>query len=149
MVKIAKQTHGILLTDFKNLKAGTHVLLYHNGVGDENRLDIYVNPTTSIHSVEGNSIYFGYDGEKLICVDGIMLAERTFEDPNEGGLIFAEKKKKDCILKILAKPDSITDFEVGDLALVYKYSDYEVTHNFGGKRTSIIRLKYSDCLGKL
>jgi len=35
------------------------------------------------------------------------------------------------------------------VALVHKYSDYELTHNLGGKRTSIIRLKYSDCLGKL
>jgi hypothetical protein len=147
--KIAKHTQGILLTDFKNLKAGTHVLLYHNGVGDENRLDIYIDPSTSIHAVEGYSVYFGYDGGELICVDGYMIAERIYEDLNEGGMIIAEKKKKECFLKILAKPDSVTDFEVGDVALVHKYSDYELTHNLGGKRTSIIRLKYSDCLGKL
>ena len=51
-------------------------------------------------------------------------------------------------MKVLAKPESIEDFEVGDLAVVYKKSDYEMTHNIGGKMTKIIRLKYSDCLGK-
>jgi hypothetical protein len=52
------------------------------------------------------------------------------------------------MMKVLKKPDSITDFEVGDIAVVYKYSDYEITHNIGGKRTSVIRLKYSDCIGR-
>jgi hypothetical protein len=51
-------------------------------------------------------------------------------------------------MKVLVKPESIDDFEVGDLAVVYKKSDYEMTHNIGGKMTKIIRLKYSDCLGK-
>ena len=46
------------------------------------------------------------------------------------------------MLKILAKPESITDFEIGDIAIVYKKSDYEMTHNVGGKLQKIIRLKY-------
>jgi co-chaperonin GroES (HSP10) len=79
-----------------------------------------------------------------------MIVERMYEDDyvSPGGIILTEKKKLDTMMKIVNKPESITDFEVGDIAVVYKFSDYEITHNIGGKRTSVIRLKYSDCLGK-
>lgn len=148
--KVTNQTQGVLLTDFKNLKAGTNVLLYHNAIHETNELDIRIDPVTSVHSIESGSLYFGIDGDKLICLDGFMLAERIYDEDgvSPGGIILTEKKKKDSMLKILAKPESITDFEVGDIAVVYKYSDYEMVHNIGGKMVSIIRLKYSDCLGK-
>jgi len=149
--KITNHTQGVLLTDFKNLKAGTDVLLYHNAIHETNELDIYIDPVTNIHAIESNSLYFGVDGDSLICLDGFMLAERIYDEDtvSPGGIILTEKKKQDSMLKILAKPESITDFEVGDIAVVYKYSDYEMVHNIGGKMVSIIRLKYSDCLGKV
>jgi hypothetical protein len=65
-----------------------------------------------------------------------------------GIILVSEPEKIDNKLRILAKPDSITDFEVGDIAITYKYSDYEMTHNLNGTQEKIIRLKYTDCLAK-
>ena len=149
--RITKPTQGTLITDFKNLKAGTHVLLHHNAVYEDNLLDYDGLPNKyKIHAIEANLLYFGIDGEDIICVDGYMAAERIFDEDlvSPGGIILTEKKKQDSYLKIIAKPDSIDDFEVGDIAVVYKKSDYEMTHNVGGRIQNIIRLKYSDCVGK-
>lgn len=144
-------TQGLLLTDYKNLKAGTNVLIHHNAINDTNELDIDdIPPYSRVHSVEDEFIYFGVEDEKYICIDGYMLAERIYEeeDTTPAGLILTEKKKVDCMLKIIGKPESITDYEVGDIAVVYKYSDYEMTHTVLGKQSRIIRLKLSDCIGK-
>ena len=148
--RVSNHTQGILLTDYKNLKAGTNVLLHHNSIDDDNKLDIEPDIHTSIHAVDEMFLYFGIDDNGLICIDGFMLAERVYDedDVSPGGIILVEKKQKESLLRILAKPESITDFEVGDIAVVYKKSDYEMTHNVGGKLQKIIRLKYSDCLGK-
>ena len=149
--RITNHTQGILLTNYKNLKAGINVLLHHNAVSDDNKLDIKPDLHTTIHSVDEMFIYFGIEGDKLICIDGYMLAERIYEDDevSPAGIIIVEKNKRDSMLKILGKPESITDFNIGDIAIVYKNSDYEMTHNVGGKIQKIIRLKYSDCLGKV
>jgi hypothetical protein len=148
--RITNHTQGVLLTDYKNLKAGANVLLHHNSVNDDNKLDIEFDIHTSIHAVDEMFIYFGIEDDELICIDGFMLAERIYDEDevSPGGIILVEKKKQESMLRILAKPESITDFEVGDIAVVYKKSDYEMTHNVGGKLQKIIRLKYSDCLGK-
>lgn len=149
--KISNPTQGILLTDYKNLKAGTDVLLHHNAVQEDNRLDIEPDIHTSIHAVEDMFLYFGIIDGSIVPVDGFMLAERIYEEDkvSPGGIILTEQKKRDTVLKILAKPDSIEDYNVGDIAIVYKYADYEMTHNIGGEMKRIIRLKYSDCLGKV
>lgn len=149
--KISNPTQGILLTDYKNLKAGTDVLLHHNAVQDDNRLDIEPDLHTTIHAVEDMFLYFGIIDGSIVPVDGFMLAERIYEEDkvSPGGIILTEQKKRDTVLKILAKPDSIEDYNVGDIAIVYKYADYEMTHNIGGEMKRIIRLKYSDCLGKV
>jgi co-chaperonin GroES (HSP10) len=148
--KVSNPTQATLLTDYKNLKAGTNVLVHHNAINAENQLDIYPDTTTTIHSIEEEFLYFGFRGEELICLDGYMIVERMYEDDyvSPGGIILTEKKKLDTMMRIVNKPESITDFEVGDIAVVYKFSDYEITHNIGGKRKSVIRLKYTDCLGK-
>lgn len=149
--RITKHTQATLLTDFKNLKAGTNVLLHHNAVYEDNLLDYDgLQNKYNIHSIEANLLYFGIDGDEILCVDGYLAAERIFDEDltSPGGIILTEKKKQDAFLRILAKPDSIEDFEVGDVAVVYKKSDYEMTHNIGGKIKNIIRLKYSDCVGK-
>lgn len=147
--KIANHTQGVLLTDYKNLKAGTDVLFNHNSINDDNKLDVKLDNTTSVYAVDSNMLHFGLDKEKVICIDGFMLAERLYdEEKTYGSIILSDKVKKDCLLKILDKPESITDFEIGDIAVVYQYSDYEMTHNIGGKRTTLIRLKYTDCIGK-
>ena len=149
--KISQPTQATLLTDFKNLKAGTHVLIHHNTIQSENKLDIQPNPSTSVHAIDEDTVYFGINGDEIICLDGYMIVERVFEEDgvSPGGIILTEKKKNDTMMKIINKADSITDYEVGDIAVVYKYSDYEIPHNIGGKSTKVIRLKYSDCLGKV
>jgi hypothetical protein len=148
--KISNYTQATLLTDFKNLKAGTDVLIYHNGLNDEFQLPINdIPPYIKIYTIEDSFIYFGIQDDQIICLDGFMLAERIYEEPYEGNIIVTEKKKKESMLKIIGKPDSITDYEVGDIAITYKYSDYEVNHSIGGKQKTFIRLKYSDCLGKI
>ncbi|MFN7322691.1 MAG: hypothetical protein ACK5SP_00335, partial [bacterium] len=121
---------------------------HHNAMQETKQLDIWVNPLTRSHAIEDSSIYFGFDGEKIICVDGYLLAERIYEDDSTEHIIAPDKRKVDNVLRIVGKPDSVDDFEIGDLAVVYKYSDYEITHNLNGRRVSVIRLKYSDCLGK-
>ena len=73
-----------------------------------------------------------------------MLAERLYLE--QSSVFEAEKVKIPNKLKILAKPDSITDFEVGDIAITYIHSDYEMTHNVNGYVENAIRLRYSDCL---
>lgn len=148
--KVSGQTQAVLLTDFKNLKAGTDVLIHHNAIDESNQLDIYIDTTTFIHAIEDGFIYFGINDNGLVCIDGYMIVERVYDEDmvSPGGIILTEKKKHDSLMKIVAKPDSIEDFEVGDIAVVYKKSDYEMTHNVGGKMTKVIRLKYSDCLGK-
>lgn len=147
--KISNHTQGTLLTDFKNLKAGTNVLFNHNSITDEYKLDIEPDNLTSVYAIDAHMLHFGVKDDQVICIDGFMLAERMYEEEAKfGSIILADKKKKECMLKILAKPESVTDFEVGDIAIVYKYSDYEMTHNIGGQRTTLIRLKYTDCIGK-
>jgi co-chaperonin GroES (HSP10) len=150
--RVTGLTQGILLTDYKNLKAGMYVLAHHSSMGDECELVHEGIPHGhKLFSIEENFIYFGADEEKLIPLDGYMLVERLYEpEPvSKGGIILiSEPVKIPNKLKILAKPDSITDFEVGDIAVTYKYSDYEMTHNLNGKQETIIRLKYSDCLAK-
>jgi len=150
--RVTGLTQGILLTDYKNLKAGMYVLAHHSSMGDECELVHEGIPHGhKLFSIEENFIYFGADEEKLIPLDGYMLAERLYEpEPISkfGIILVSEPVKIPNKLKILAKPDSITDFEVGDIAVTYKYSDYEMTHNVNGKQETIIRLKYSDCLAK-
>lgn len=150
--RVTGLTQGILLTDYKNLKAGMYVLAHHSSMGDECELVHEGIPHGhKLFSIEENFIYFGADEEKLIPLDGYMLAERLYEpEPVSkfGIILVSEPVKIPNKLKILAKPDSITDFEVGDIAVTYKYSDYEMTHNLNGKQETIIRLKYSDCLAK-
>lgn len=150
--RVTGLTQGILLTDYKNLKAGMYVLAHHSSMGDECEMDYEGIPHGhKLFSIEENFIYFGADEEKLIPLDGYMLAERLYEpEPISkfGIILVSEPVKIPNKLKILAKPDSITDFEVGDIAVTYKYSDYEMTHNINGKQETIIRLKYSDCLAK-
>lgn len=148
--KITAYTQATLITDFKNLKAGTDVLIHHNALNETNEMDINYSRTIKFHSIEENFIYFGLNGEEVICIDGYMLVERVFDNDtvSPGGIILIEKKKQDSLLKILKKPESITDFEVGDIALTYKYSDYEINCKINGKMQKLIRLKYSDCLGK-
>jgi hypothetical protein len=150
--RVTGLTQGILLTDYKNLKAGMYVLAHHSSMGDECELVHEGIPHGhKLFSIEENFIYFGADEEKLIPLDGYMLAERLYEpEPISkfGIILVSEPVKIPNKLKILAKPDSITDFEVGDIAVTYKYSDYEMTHNINGKQETIIRLKYSDCLAK-
>lgn len=148
--KISNPTQGILMTDFKNIKAGTHVLFNHNAITEDNKLDIQPDIHTSIHAIEDPTLYFGVIDGNIVCIEGFMVAERVFDEDevSPAGIILTEKKKQDCLLKILAKADNITDFEVGEIAIVYKYSDYEMTHNVGGEMKKLIRLKYSDCLGK-
>lgn len=148
--RISSPTQATLLTDFKNLKAGTRVLIHHNTIQPENKLDINPDPTTSVYSIDEDTVYFGFDGEDIICLDGYMIVDRIYDEDevSEGGIILTEKKKNDVMMKIINKPDTITDFEVGDIAVVYKYSDYEIPHNIGGRTTKVIRLKYSDCIGK-
>lgn len=150
--RVTNHTQGVLLTDFKNLKAGMYVLVHHNSMGDECELAYPGIPEGhKIFAVESGFIYFGVDGDKVIPLDGYMLVERMYkpEPVSKFGIILtAEPEKIDNKLKIIAKPDSITDFEVGDIAITYKYSDYEMNHNIGGKQQSIVRLKYSDCLAK-
>jgi co-chaperonin GroES (HSP10) len=150
--RVTGLTQGILLTDYKNLKAGMYVLAHHSSMGDECEMDYEGIPHGhKLFSIEENFIYFGADEEKLIPLDGYMLVERLYEpEPVSkfGIILVSEPVKIPNKLKILAKPDSITDFEVGDIAVTYKYSDYEMTHNINGKQETIIRLKYSDCLAK-
>ena len=150
--RVTNLTQGVLLTDYKNLKAGMYVLAHHSSMGDECEMDYEGIPHGhKLFSIEENFIYFGADEEKLIPLDGYMLAERLYEpEPVSkfGIILVSEPVKIPNKLKILAKPDSITDFEVGDIAITYKYSDYEMTHNINGKQETIIRLKYSDCLAK-
>jgi hypothetical protein len=147
--RIKNNTHGILMTDYKNLKAGTHVIFNHNAISENNGLDIQYNGST-LHAIEEHLVYFGIHGEDIICLEGMMIAERIYDEDtlSPGGIILIEKKKQDSLLKILAKADNIEDFEIGDVAVVYKYSDYEIPHNIGGKIKKLIRLKYSDCLAK-
>lgn len=148
--RVTNYTQGLLLTDYKNLKAGTYVLAHHSSMGDECELVYDEIPAGhKIFAVEDSFIYFGVLDGKIVPIDGYMLAERLYEpEPvSAAGIIMvAEPVKISNKLKILAKPESITDFEVGDVAITYKYSDYEMTHNINGKQEKIIRLKYSDCL---
>jgi uncharacterized ubiquitin-like protein YukD len=145
--RITNFTQGVLLTDYKNLKAGTHVLAHHNSMGEECELtDKRIPHGHKLFSVEDIFVYFGVIDGKLIPIDGFMLAERIYVE--QSSVLEAEKVKIPNKLKILAKPDSITDFEVGDIAITYIHSDYEMTHNVNGTVETAIRLRYSDCLAK-
>ena len=148
--KVTAYTQAILLTDYKNIKAGTDVLIHHNALHDTNEMDIDYSPSVKFYSIEEGFVYFGIKGEEIICIDGYMLVERVYDEDtlSPGGIILVEKKKHDSLLKIIKKPDSITDFEIGDIAVTYKYSDYEINCRINGKMEKLIRLKYSDCLAK-
>jgi co-chaperonin GroES (HSP10) len=148
--RITNITQGILLTDYKNLKAGTYVLAHHSSMGNECEL-VYdqIPESYKLFSVEEQFIYFGFKDGKVIPIDGYLLAERLYEPDNitKGGIILnTEPIKIHNKLRIKAKPESTTDFNEGDVVITYKYADYEMTHNLNGKQESIIRLKYIDCL---
>lgn len=149
--KVSAYTQAILLTDYKNIKAGTDVLIHHNALNESNEMDINYSPSVKFHAIDEHFVYFGIEGDEVICIDGYMIVERVYDEDmvSPGGIILVEKKKQDSLMKIVKKPDSITDFEVGDIAVTFKYSDYEVNCRINGKMQKIIRLKYSDCLGKL
>jgi co-chaperonin GroES (HSP10) len=148
--RVTNFTQGKLLNDFKNLKAGTDVLAHHNSMGDECELVIENTPRGhKIFAIDEVFIYFGIDGDKIIPIDGYMLVERLYEpeDVSAGGIILTtEPVKIHNKMRILAVPDSINDFKVGDVAITYPKSDYMMTHNVNGKIEELIRLKYSDCL---
>lgn len=148
--RVTNITQGILLTDYKNLKAGTYVLAHHSSMGNECEL-VYDNIPDGykLFSVEEQFIYFGFKDGKVIPIDGYLLAERLYEPDNitKGGIILnTEPIKIHNKLRIKSKPESTTDFNEGDVVITYKYADYEMTHNLNGKQESIIRLKYIDCL---
>ena len=119
-------------------------------MGDESELVIEDTPPGyKIFAVDAHFIYFGIEGDKLIPVNGCMLVERLYEpeDVSKGGIIMTtERVQIKNKVRILAVPDSITDYKVGDVAIMYPHSDYMMTHNVNGKIEEIIRLKYSDCL---
>lgn len=148
--RVTNFTQGTLLNDFKNLKVGTNVLVHHNSMGDESELVVENTPAGhKVFAVDAHFIYFGVDGDKIIPVDGFMLVERLYEPENvsKGGIIMTtEKVQIKNKVRVLAVPDSITDYKVGDVAIVYPHSDYMMTHNLNGKIDTLIRLKYSDCL---
>ena len=148
--KVTAYTQAVLLTDFKNLKAGCHVLIHHNSLNEGNRMDIEFKPSVRFYSIETDFVYFGLEGDEIICLDGYMLIERIYDEDtvSPGGILLIEKKKEDSMFKVIGKPDSIIDFEVGDIAIAYKYSDYEINCNINGKMQKVIRLKYTDCLAK-
>lgn len=150
--RVTNFTQGILLTDYANLKAGDYVLVHHNSMDDECQLEHESIPRGhKIFAIYDHFLYFGLRDGEIVCVDGYMLASRMYEEEevSKAGIIMTlEPKQIPNKLKILGKPDSITDYEVGDIAIVYKYSDYEMVHNVNGKVERIIRLKYADCLAK-
>lgn len=148
--RLTAYTQAVLLTDYKNLKAGTDVLIHHNALNESNEMDLNYSPSIKFHAIDDHFVYFGVKGDEIICIDGYMIVDRVYDEDtvSPGGILLVEKKKQDSLMKIVKKPDSITDFEVGDIAVTFKYSDYEVNCRINGKMQKIIRLKYSDCLGK-
>lgn len=148
--RVTNFTQGTLLNDFKNLKAGTDVLVHHNSMGNECELDISDTPKGhKIFAVDAHFIYFGIKDKKLIPVNGNMLVERLYEpeDVSAGGIVLTlEPIKIKNKVRIIAVPESITDYKVGDVAIIYPFADYAMTHNVNGKIEEVIRLKYSDCL---
>lgn len=148
--RVTNFTQGTLLTDFRNLKAGTHVLAHHNSMGDECELAVEGTPAHhKVFAIDEIFVYFGVDGDKVIPIDGYMLVERLYEpeDVSKGGIILTtdriQIKNK---VKVLAVPESIVDYKAGDVAIVYPHSDYLMTHNLNGKIEELIRVKYTDCL---
>lgn len=143
--RVTNFTQGVLLTDYKNLKAGVHVLAHHNSMGDECELsDSRIPSGHKLFSIESVFVYFGIDGEEIIPVDGYLLADRLYVE--QSSIIETEKVKIPNKLRIKAVPDSVSGIKVGDVVITYIYSDYEMTHNVNGKVENIIRLKYDDCL---
>lgn len=148
--RITNTTQGILLTDFKNLKAGTYVLVHHNSMVDECELVHDDIPHTHrLYAVDEHFVYFGVKDGEIIPTDGFMLVERLYEpeDVSSGGIILTiEPVKIHNKLRVLATSKSNTEFKKGDVVITYKFSDYEMTHNVNGKMEKIIRLRQSDCL---
>jgi co-chaperonin GroES (HSP10) len=148
--RVTNFTQGTLLNDFKNLKAGTNVLLHHNSMGDECELAVDGVPDKhKVFAVDAHFIYFGIDGEKIMPIDGYLLVERLYEpeDVSKGGIILTtEKVQIKNKVKILATSESCTEYKVGQVIIMYPHSDYMMTHNVNGKIETIIRVKYSDCL---
>ena len=145
--RVTNFTQGVLLSDFKNLKAGTYVLVHHKSMGDECEIsDKRIGQGYKAFAVEQMFIYFGIVNKKLVPIDGYMLVERMYVP--QSSILETEMVKIPNKFKILAVPKSITDFKVGDIAITYVHSDYEMNHNVNGKNETAIRLKYDDCLAK-
>lgn len=143
--RISNFTQGVLLTDYKNLKAGTHVLAHHNSMGDECEItDKRIPHGHKLFSIDEIFVYFGVEDGKIIPIDGFMLAERIYLE--QSSLLDVEKVKIPNKLRIKAVPDTITDIKSGDVVITFIHSDYEMTHNVNGKIENLIRLRYSDCL---
>ena len=76
--RVTNITQGILLTDYKNLKAGTYVLAHHSSMGDECELDYNSIPRDyKMFSVEEQFVYFGFKDGQIIPIDGYLLDRKS------------------------------------------------------------------------
>ena len=121
-----------------------HNLIQNKAAWIENR-DGYVLLTISADS----SVYARiHENGTLEPLFGNIIAKRR-ECKDEGKIVAFCGVTENYLFDVLAVSKDEEDISVGDTILCYKYSDYEMVYNYGGRECRAIRIKKADVLGKV
>ncbi len=127
--------------DYPHIQKGDYLVLNHNVIN---------NPATILFQEDGFRTFvidrdksilgkLGKEGEVIPLCENI-LAERIYEQPLISLIITPEayKKTEENKVMIIAVSPEARDVNAGDIAITYKYSDYECSYTINGERRTAI-----------
>jgi len=142
--RIAENTSGVLLNDFKEAPKGSVVIFNHRATTQDNEID------DKIFLVDEPFIYFYLDGDKPVPFQGCFLISRIPRKKYNSELVHIpdgwNETHYDNIFKIERGPRGISNFNEGQIVIAHRYSDYEIPYAVDGVHMSAIRLKEDDIL---
>lgn len=145
--KKSKLTMAQVVTECDELKVGDVVLFTHLVIRDDKEVQHEDYPgTEKLYLIDKSSVSFYIREEEICPVGDNLLCERLYypEEVSPGGIILSyEKKQVENRLRVLKVPPGIDEVKEGDVVVVYKFSDYELSFNYSNTEKTIIRCLFS------
>lgn len=142
--RVANNTSGILLDDFKEAPKGSVVIFNHRATTQDNEID------DKVFLIDEPFIYFYLDGSEPIPFEGSFLISRIAKQKYHTELVHIPDGWNDThydnLFRIERTPRGHDVFKKGQRVIAHKFSDYEIPYAVNGIHSSVIRLKEDDIL---
>ena len=142
--RVANNTSGILLEDFKEAPKGSVVIFNHRATTQDNEID------NKVFLIDEPFIYFYLDGNNPVPFGGYFLISRIKKQKYKSELVHIpdgwNEEDYDNIFRIERVPKGYNVFRSGQKVIAHKFSDYEIPYAVNGIHSSVIRLKEEDIL---